>query len=157
VTIFIDADTNIDGTPITQTYVDVVGIGGQFDSTFPYLSGYQIQPRRLADITYLNPLAVGEGLVESGLWLGPASPNPIGRSAEVQYRIPGSSGEAARVRLQVVDLQGRLVATLFDGVQSPGQHRVKLDRQGLAGAAGAVHFLRLEVDGQSVARKLIYR
>jgi hypothetical protein len=54
-------------------------------------------------------------------------------------------------------MQGRSVATLVDGPQSPGEHRVTLDRRALRGAPGAVHFLRLEVGGQVVTGKLIYR
>jgi hypothetical protein len=156
-TVFIDIDTNIDGTPIAGDIVDVVGIGSQFDFNTPFTSFYEVIPRGLADITYLDPLGVGEGPAVTGLWLGPSAPNPIGATATLRYRIPGTREGAVRVRLQVVDVQGRAVATLFDGAQSPGEHAITLDRGALGGAAGAVHFLRLEAGGQSVTRKLVYR
>ncbi len=156
-TVFIDGDTNIDGAPITGNYVDVVGIGSQFDTTFPLTAFYEVIPRGLADITYLDPLSVDDGPAAGGLWLGPTVPNPVHRTADILYRIPGSSGQGVRVRIQVVDVQGRSIATVFDGVQPPGEHHVTLDRRALSGTAGAVHFLRLEVGGESVVRKLVYR
>jgi hypothetical protein len=155
--IFIDSDTNIDGTTITSNYMDIVGIGSQFDLSFPLTGFYELIPRGLADITSLDPLGIDDSQAASGLWLGPAVPNPIGWTAALRYRIPGTPGEEVRVRLQIVDMQGRSVATLVDGPQSPGEHRVTLDRRALRGAPGAVHFLRLEVGGQVVTGKLIYR
>jgi plastocyanin/DNA/RNA endonuclease YhcR with UshA esterase domain len=49
-TIRIDSDTDIDGTPAPAGTFDIIGIGGQFDGSSPYLSGYQILPRSTADI-----------------------------------------------------------------------------------------------------------
>ncbi|MEQ9263058.1 MAG: T9SS type A sorting domain-containing protein [Owenweeksia sp.] len=50
VTLRIDSDTDIDGSPVPTGQFDVVGAGGQFDNSNPYTSGYQIQPRDLNDI-----------------------------------------------------------------------------------------------------------
>lgn len=45
------SSTNIPGTPIPSgVLVDFIVIGGQFKTSPPYSSGYQIQPRSLADI-----------------------------------------------------------------------------------------------------------
>ncbi len=49
-TMRIDSDTDIDGSPAPAGTFDVIGIGGQFDNSSPYLSGYQILPRSQADI-----------------------------------------------------------------------------------------------------------
>jgi DNA/RNA endonuclease YhcR with UshA esterase domain len=56
VTLRIDSDTNIDGTPAPNTLFSVIGIQTQFDNSAPYTSGYQILPRRITDIIPLtNP------------------------------------------------------------------------------------------------------
>lgn len=47
--IFIDAETNIDGTPAPKGYFNVRGIGQQFDGSSPYTSGYYLMPRALTD------------------------------------------------------------------------------------------------------------
>jgi hypothetical protein len=47
----IDRDTNIDENPAPGGPFHVVGVIGQFDGTAPYFEGYQMTPRRWADIT----------------------------------------------------------------------------------------------------------
>jgi DNA/RNA endonuclease YhcR with UshA esterase domain len=46
----IDADIDIFGMKYPTGTFDVIGIGGQFDGTSPYNSGYQILPRYVEDI-----------------------------------------------------------------------------------------------------------
>ena len=50
VTMRIDSDTNIDGTPTTTGMFTVVALASQFVSSAPFDSGYQILPRSLSDI-----------------------------------------------------------------------------------------------------------
>ena len=51
VTMRIDSDTDIDGNDQPQAPFDVRGIAGQWDSSDPYDSGYQILPRYYSDFT----------------------------------------------------------------------------------------------------------
>ena len=46
----IDKETNIDGSAPPEEPFAVIGIGGQYDNSAPYDSGYQIFPRSLEDI-----------------------------------------------------------------------------------------------------------
>ncbi|MGB5023880.1 MAG: lamin tail domain-containing protein [Saprospiraceae bacterium] len=46
----IDNDVNIHGTSAPVGKFDLTGLGSQFDAINPFLEGYQIQPRYLADI-----------------------------------------------------------------------------------------------------------
>jgi hypothetical protein len=48
-TLFIDAETNIDGTTAPSGYFNVTGIGGQSDASSPFTAGYYLAPRRLSD------------------------------------------------------------------------------------------------------------
>ncbi|MCZ4410731.1 T9SS type A sorting domain-containing protein [Cryomorphaceae bacterium 1068] len=50
ITIRIDNDTDLYNEPAPTGEFDVVGIGGQFDFSSPFLSGYQLLPRTSADI-----------------------------------------------------------------------------------------------------------
>jgi beta-lactamase superfamily II metal-dependent hydrolase len=54
----IDSDTNIDGTPTPSGTLSVTGVLGQFDSSSPFDSGYQLMPRSLADITVSGASAI---------------------------------------------------------------------------------------------------
>lgn len=53
VTLRIDKETDIDGSPAPTGPFTLVGVGWQFDSSQPYDSGYQILPRALTDL-YLD-------------------------------------------------------------------------------------------------------
>ena len=53
-TLRIDAQTNLFGTPAPVGNFNVVGIGGQFDNSSPYNSGYQILPRYTQDIILIS-------------------------------------------------------------------------------------------------------
>lgn len=53
----IDADTDVFGTdPPTGTF-DLIGLGGQFDSSEPYDEGYQIFPRYMPDILEVSSVS----------------------------------------------------------------------------------------------------
>jgi DNA/RNA endonuclease YhcR with UshA esterase domain len=104
-TMFIDKDTNIDGTPEPPSGIDVVGVLTQSDNTIPYFSGYRIMPRSTADITD------GEG---AGVAIpdGPAAfrvlPNPTRGDLRVVFgRVAAGPSQVA-----VYDVSGRLVDQL---------------------------------------------
>ncbi|MEZ4654429.1 MAG: hypothetical protein R3E12_12780 [Candidatus Eisenbacteria bacterium] len=46
----IDRDTDIDGSPEPTASFSVIGVGGQFDSSVPYDTGYQMFPRFLSGL-----------------------------------------------------------------------------------------------------------
>lgn len=52
VTMRIDKDTNIDGSPAPVGPFTITGIGDQYDTTTPYTVGWQIKPRFLADLVF---------------------------------------------------------------------------------------------------------
>src|SRR5207249_1543344 len=123
-------------------------IAGQFDSSSPFTGDYEVAPRSLSDITFLNPAAgVTDEPLRSGLWLMPSAPNPFSDAAEILYRLPAGQGVEPRVpvRLRVFDLRGRVVATLVDGLEEPGEHAVRLERRSLKDAGSGIYFYRLEV------------
>ena len=83
------------------------------------------------------------------LALGPATPNPFNPSTTLSFATPASG----HVRLQVIDLGGRLVATLVDRVVTAGRHTVVWDGRDAAGreVPSGVYLSRIEA-GDAVAR-----
>lgn len=64
----IDNDvTSIIGQPIPQTPVDIVGILGQYKTSAPYNTGYQLLPRFLSDIVYDNSPLVLNPVIASNI------------------------------------------------------------------------------------------
>ncbi len=64
----IDNDvTSIIGQPIPQTPVDLVGVLGQFKTSPPYNTGYQLLPRFLSDIVYDNSPLILNPVIASNI------------------------------------------------------------------------------------------
>ena len=60
------------------------------------------------------------------------------------------------MRLSVVDVQGRVVARLVDGVLPAGRHEVMWDGSSAAGSTRpGLYFVRLEVPGQRMVRTVV--
>jgi len=79
--------------------------------------------------------------------------NPYPAGSAIQFAIDHGS----LVRLSVFDVRGRRVATLVDGVLSPGSHTVHWDGRGAGGRslASGVYFVRLAVGGEAVTTKML--
>jgi hypothetical protein len=80
------------------------------------------------------------------------SANPSSGAATISY----SLGHAAEVRVQVLDMAGRRVATLESGTTAAGVHQVSWDGRDAGGSpvGSGVYLVRMEADGDSRAVKV---
>jgi hypothetical protein len=101
-----------------------------------------------APFDLIDPSLLGTAppLAKAELALAAPSPNPIRASGRIEWTLPRESN----ARLSVLDVQGREVARLADGVQSPGRHSVDLDARALR---AGVYFLRLQAGGERLTRR----
>jgi hypothetical protein len=129
-----------DGCAIPEP-VDVQSIGALSSSLILVVNGQ-------------GPVSIADaGAPDIGRFGLAARPNPAARGTGIRYEIPTTSD----VRLAIYDVSGRIVRTLVRGVQSPGPRSVRwdgADERGIRAGSG-VYFYRLEVDGVSVARKIV--
>ena len=93
------------------------------------------------------------GPMTRGLGVLGASPNPALGSLTLRFSLP----RGARVTMAIYDLMGRRVRELASGARASGDHAVAWDlRDDFGQPVGAgVYWARLEVDGNSLARKLV--
>ncbi len=75
-------------------------------------------------------------------------PNPFNPATSIRYDLPSAS----HVRLEVVDLLGRTIATLIDHEQPAGRHEVTFDASQLA---GGVYIYRIRTDEFTSARSML--
>ena len=75
-------------------------------------------------------------------------PNPFNPSTSITYRLR----QAEHVRLQVYDLNGRVVATLVNSMQSAGRHTVQFTDPGLP---SGTYFYKLTTENDSKTRKML--
>jgi hypothetical protein len=107
-------------------------------------------PRNTAAPFYICSFWVGVIGEDSGFALDAVVPTPVRRGARVHF----SLAQATWARLEVLDLQGRVVEVIAEGAFAAGRH----DRVWDLGARGqrdaAIYFVRLVLPGQSFVRKV---
>ncbi|MCK9995872.1 MAG: T9SS type A sorting domain-containing protein, partial [Candidatus Krumholzibacteria bacterium] len=95
-----------------------------------------------------EPSGVGDANVPATAVLNQNFPNPFNPRTMITFTLPASS----RVRLDILDLQGRRVANLMDGTLPEGPHSVMFDGKELP---SGIYISRLVSDGISQERKMM--
>jgi flagellar hook assembly protein FlgD len=92
-------------------------------------------------------------VTRSGLGLARPQPNPFTRGTLLRFDL----AQAGRATLDVVDVAGQHVVTLWSGETAPGPHSVRWDGRDARGAARpvGVYFVRLEVEDRVLVQKLV--
>ena len=98
-TIRIDSDTDIPGTNTPQAPFSVTGVGGQFDNSNPYDSGYQLFPCGTGSFETSPTTGLNEGITNSII----AYPNPFNESISISIL------NAMDYAISVFDCNGRIV------------------------------------------------
>ena len=80
-------------------------------------------------------------------------PNPFNGGTNIEYALP----KLSRIRLEIVNLQGRVVRSLLDREQEGGIHRAYWDGKDAAGhdVATGLYFYHLQTNEYSGAKKLV--
>ena len=95
-TVRIDADVDLYGQPVPTGTFHLRGIGGQFDSSSPYDSGYQLLPRYSADV--IPSIGINELSESLRIY-----PNPVQDAFIVDL------GELEDMQIQVIAVDGRII------------------------------------------------
>ena len=105
-----------------------------------------------ADFTILgHPTAVQLSEPPRTLAITAVGPNPAVGLLRIEYSNP----RTASLRLTVLDLQGRVVATLMDGVVNAGRYRVAWTGDGFRAKAPGLYFVRIDSEGASAVRRVV--
>jgi len=81
-------------------------------------------------------------------------PNPFSTSTFIKYAVPDN----AHIRLLIIDLQGRIVQTVYEGAQAPGYYTEVWDGtnwRGLEQSSG-LYFLVLETPEKRLRKKIVF-
>jgi hypothetical protein len=99
--------------------------------------------------TEASPAGV-DGSARGVLALAPPAPNP----AQGTLRFAFDLRRAMRVRLEVLDVLGRVVAVLAEGDFGPGRHERVWDPSAARSRAAGLYFIRLETPEGSLVRRV---
>ncbi|MGH7494180.1 MAG: carbohydrate binding domain-containing protein [bacterium] len=80
-------------------------------------------------------------------------PNPFNPETRISYALP----KDARVTIEIYNVLGQKVLTLFDALQKTGQHEVVWDGRDQAGqvAASGLYFYQLHTEGIKLTRRMM--
>jgi hypothetical protein len=109
-----------------ETFMSGVGFPTYLDGL---LQGYAVAGVVTGDTTTVWTTSIDrhpEELIDEGPALTSVYPNPFNPFSVIRYQITGAHG-GTPVRVFVVDLLGREIAVLFDGMQAPGAHSATFD------------------------------
>ncbi len=122
-----------------------IAIDGDGDGTF--------EDTTIADVATAVEDDEHGGLLPEKLKLAQNYPNPFNPSTTIEFSLP----RAEHVRLEVINVLGRVVTTLVDGERAAGQHEVVWDGASDAGnrVASGVYFYRLAAGGNSLTKKML--
>lgn len=99
-----------------------------------------------------EPLTAVAGQPVSEFALPVVSPNPIHGVAQINFAVPRES----RVRVTVLDVQGRPVATLADGLYTAGRYQVSWGGDTESGAApSGIYFIRLDAPATKLVQRVV--
>jgi hypothetical protein len=144
-TLRIDGDTDIAGQPTPANAIDLIGIVNQFDSFPPYSEGYQLMPRRRADVSFTTGVGAEEDLaVPRQFQLSQNHPNPfsVAAGSKFLFALPVES----EIRLEIFDLMGARVKLLAERKFSRGEHHIRWDGRNdrELPVTGGIYFCRLQ-------------
>jgi len=147
VLVFIDKETDIDGSPAPQGYWAITGVIDQYTTSVPPNNKYEIRPRSLGDLTQMTGIARGSEELPASYALQQNYPNPFNPVTTIEFAAPA----AGEVRLKVYDLLGKEVASVFEGRLEAGFHRFSFDGSRLS---SGVYFYRVEAGGYTELKKM---
>lgn len=150
-TLRIDSDTDIDGSPEPVWPVNVQGVFSQFDTSPPYDEGYQLLPRSLGDIDVTVGIEPLPGGVANGFKLHPNYPNPFNPATTLRFEIPANSGI---VTLVVYNALGQKLKTLVNEPLPAGAYEVQWrgDSDNGSNAPSGIYFAVLTANSQELQR-----
>ena len=129
--------------PATPSYFDYAPASGRAVITMPGPDWVTIVSFSTADAPQVTTIPLSGGLISS------VSPNPVVREGRIAFRLaaPGV------VSLDLHDVLGRKIRTLWAGEAAAGRREVTFDRRALS---AGTYFAALRVDGRRVdSRKVV--
>ncbi len=103
------------------------------------------------DSFFVSPVGgVGDdhSSIPTSFILGQNYPNPFNPSTSISYGVPAR----ARVTLEILDMLGRVIATIVNGVKDPGKYTAEWDASAMPSGA---YFYRLTAGSFTQTRKML--
>ncbi len=105
---------------------------------------------------YLDDIAIGQKTGLNELNVKDISlavfPNPFSSSTQISYKL----NKAEEVSIEVFDIVGKKVATLYKGLQTEGVQEVTFDKA-QTGVSTGLYFIKLGIGGSAITQKVLVK
>jgi hypothetical protein len=133
------------------TTLHIMALAASDSYLFAGTSNTGVWKRPLSDM--ITPVSVSSDKLIKEFCLEQNYPNPFNPTTKIIYTIPDVGTSFMKsVKLKIYDLLGREIATLVDGIKSPGEHTVEWNAQNYP---SGVYFYRLQSDYFTQTKKLV--
>ena len=136
-------------------YYDSLNCYDMFEMQFGITDIQDITLDFWMEMSYSGPLAIagGIGLQPGQFKLHQAYPNPFNPTTTLKYEM----GSAGPVSINVFDVNGRKIRSLYNGIQIPGQHEVRWDAKDDHGRSmsSGVYLFNVNVGGKTQTAKTL--
>ncbi len=135
--------------------IKLVGSTPSFMEVYNYpCSGGETDLKKVDNSTNLSVLVEttpsGEAKVESTLNLN-AYPNPFVDNANISYNL---TGENSRVKLEVYDISGKFVASLFEGTQNAGNYTYNFNSKNFSSNSG-IYIAKMTINDAVYSQQMV--
>jgi choice-of-anchor C domain-containing protein len=154
------ADFSFDTTPVWSWSMDWVEKSWSFTANsssttleFTSLStGYNGPALDSVSVELTTPPAGVDDLTVADFSLALIAPNPTQGDGHVEFTVPRTSA----VRIDVLDVAGRRVASLANATYEPGQYHLTWDGRDASGARRTgLYFVSMRAEGRTFVRRLV--
>jgi hypothetical protein len=139
-------------------YYDSLNCYDMFEMQFGITDIQDITLDFWMELSFVGPLGIaGEIALQPGQFkLHQAYPNPFNPTTTLKYEM----GSAGPVSIDVFDVNGRKIRSLYNGIQIPGQHEIRWDAKDDHGRSmsSGVYLFKVNVNGkQQTAKSLLLK
>lgn len=168
-TLYWTADLNTDYAPIPMSLTDadtdqwtaiLPNQGSNVEKIFYYIEGVANSGK-----TQVRPLVAPNGYFEfetnflsptedisdlNDISVSAISPNPVSTTASLSITLP----QQANVNIEIIDVLGRKVRNIYNGLKDTGEHQYFIDAKSLH---SGLYFVRIEVENKEYVKRLIVK
>jgi len=136
-------------------YYDSLDCFGMFEEDFGMTDIQDVTLDFWMELSFAGPLSIaGEIALQSDQFkLHQAYPNPFNPTTTLQYEM----GSAGPVSINVFDVNGRKIRSLYNGIQIPGQHEIRWDAKDDRGRSmsSGVYLFKVSANGKTHTAKTL--
>jgi hypothetical protein len=158
--ILLDLETqSLDDPQVKELYTDIIYCLDALNNA----EGIELDPECASDTELVQEVPGSYRLDPYSFRVRNPIPNPFRRQTVFPYSVPGNEGGVEqRVALRIYNVAGRLVRTLVNETQAPGEYQISWNGRDDSGqmVARGVYFVRASLNGQraqAVTRVLFLR